>query len=116
MSDSNFGLLPSSVCKLDKKLNESNVRLLSEVLDGDDNLSKEGETILNNAYYAIEQCDAITDLVESIVAEEDDMNFASCRNSDLIEELGQVEFVFSDISFFEYKSSFPGFLHTTGWI
>ena len=24
------------------------------------------------------------------------MSFASCRNSDLIEELGQVEFVFSD--------------------
>lgn len=24
------------------------------------------------------------------------MNFAMCRNSDLIEELGQVEFVFSD--------------------
>ena len=29
-------------------------------------------------------------------AEEGDMNFAKCRNSDLIEELGQVEFVFSD--------------------
>ena len=26
----------------------------------------------------------------------EDMNFALCRNSDLIEELGQVEFVFSD--------------------
>ena len=26
----------------------------------------------------------------------EDMNFAMCRNSDLIEELGQVEFVFSD--------------------
>ena len=24
------------------------------------------------------------------------MNFALCRNSDLVEELGQVEFVFSD--------------------
>ena len=27
---------------------------------------------------------------------EEDGNFALCRNSDLIEELGQVEFVFSD--------------------
>jgi len=26
----------------------------------------------------------------------EDMNFALCRNSDLVEELGQVEFVFSD--------------------
>jgi phospholipid-transporting ATPase len=26
----------------------------------------------------------------------EDMNYALCRNSDLIEELGQVEFVFSD--------------------
>ena len=29
-------------------------------------------------------------------ADPEDMNFALCRNSDLIEELGQVEFVFSD--------------------
>jgi len=27
---------------------------------------------------------------------QEDKNFALCRNSDLIEELGQVEFVFSD--------------------
>jgi P-type E1-E2 ATPase len=26
----------------------------------------------------------------------EDENFSTCRNSDLIEELGQVEFVFSD--------------------
>jgi phospholipid-transporting ATPase len=26
----------------------------------------------------------------------EDENFANCRNSDLIEEMGQVEFVFSD--------------------
>lgn len=26
----------------------------------------------------------------------EDMKYANCRNSDLIEELGQVEFVFSD--------------------
>ena len=26
----------------------------------------------------------------------EDQNFASCRNSDLIEEMGQVEFIFSD--------------------
>ena len=26
----------------------------------------------------------------------EDMNFAACRNSDLTEELGQVEFIFSD--------------------
>lgn len=29
-------------------------------------------------------------------ADEEDMNFAKTMNSDLIEELGQVEFVFSD--------------------
>ena len=34
--------------------------------------------------------------VKMFFAEEDDMNFANTRNSDLIEELGQVEFVFSD--------------------
>lgn len=34
--------------------------------------------------------------VKMFFAEEDDMNFAVTRNSDLIEELGQVEFVFSD--------------------
>ena len=34
--------------------------------------------------------------VKMFFADEDDMNFASARNSDLIEELGQVEFVFSD--------------------
>ena len=26
----------------------------------------------------------------------EDSNFASCKNSDLIEEMGQVEFIFSD--------------------
>jgi P-type E1-E2 ATPase len=26
----------------------------------------------------------------------EDNNFAACRNSDLIEEMGQVEFIFSD--------------------
>jgi len=34
--------------------------------------------------------------VKMFFADEEDMNFALCRNSDLIEELGQVEFVFSD--------------------
>ena len=34
--------------------------------------------------------------IKMFFAEEDDMNFALTRNSDLIEELGQVEFVFSD--------------------
>ena len=34
--------------------------------------------------------------VQMFFADPEDMNFALCRNSDLIEELGQVEFVFSD--------------------
>ena len=34
--------------------------------------------------------------VKMFFADPEDMNFALCRNSDLIEELGQVEFVFSD--------------------
>jgi len=34
--------------------------------------------------------------VKMFFADEEDMNFALSRNSDLIEELGQVEFVFSD--------------------
>jgi len=34
--------------------------------------------------------------VRMFFADPEDMNFALCRNSDLIEELGQVEFVFSD--------------------
>lgn len=34
--------------------------------------------------------------VKMFFAEDDDMNYALTRNSDLIEELGQVEFVFSD--------------------
>ena len=42
------------------------------------------------------QANIINKDVKMFFAEEDDMNFASCRNSDLIEELGQVEFVFSD--------------------
>ena len=42
------------------------------------------------------QANIINKDVKMFFAEEGDMNFASCRNSDLIEELGQVEFVFSD--------------------
>ena len=34
--------------------------------------------------------------VRMFFADPEDMKFALCRNSDLIEELGQVEFVFSD--------------------
>jgi phospholipid-transporting ATPase len=34
--------------------------------------------------------------VKMYFADPEDVNFALCRNSDLIEELGQVEFVFSD--------------------
>lgn len=42
------------------------------------------------------QAKIINNDVKMFFADPDDMNFALCRNSDLIEELGQVEFVFSD--------------------
>lgn len=42
------------------------------------------------------QANIVNKDVKMFFAEEGDMNFAKCRNSDLIEELGQVEFVFSD--------------------
>ena len=42
------------------------------------------------------QANIINNDVRMFYADPEDMNFALCRNSDLIEELGQVEFVFSD--------------------
>ena len=42
------------------------------------------------------QVKIINNDVKMFFADPEDMNFALCRNSDLIEELGQVEFVFSD--------------------
>jgi magnesium-transporting ATPase (P-type) len=42
------------------------------------------------------QAKIINNDVKMFFADPEDMNFALCRNSDLIEELGQVEFVFSD--------------------
>ena len=42
------------------------------------------------------QAKIINNDVKMFFADPADMNFALCRNSDLIEELGQVEFVFSD--------------------
>lgn len=42
------------------------------------------------------QAKIINQDVKMFFADPDDMNYALCRNSDLIEELGQVEFVFSD--------------------
>ena len=42
------------------------------------------------------QATMINNDVRMFYADPEDMKFALCRNSDLIEELGQVEFVFSD--------------------
>ena len=42
------------------------------------------------------QAKMINNDVKMFFADKEDMNFALSRNSDLIEELGQVEFVFSD--------------------
>ena len=42
------------------------------------------------------QAKIINNDVKMFFADPEDMNFALCRNSDLVEELGQVEFVFSD--------------------
>lgn len=42
------------------------------------------------------QAKMINNDVKMFFADPEDMNFALCRNSDLIEELGQIEFVFSD--------------------
>ena len=42
------------------------------------------------------QAKLINNDVKMFFADPGDMNFTLCRNSDLIEELGQVEFIFSD--------------------
>ena len=42
------------------------------------------------------QAKMINNDVKMFFADTDDMNFALSRNSDLVEELGQIEFVFSD--------------------
>ena len=42
------------------------------------------------------QAKIINNDVKMFFADPEDMNFALCRNSDLVEELGQIEFVFSD--------------------
>lgn len=42
------------------------------------------------------QSKLINNDIKMFFADPDDMSLVLCRNSDLIEELGQVEFIFSD--------------------